>query len=86
MSGGENVTIKEKLKKKKNRLEMYYQAEEAILGGAQSYSLGTRSLTRANLADIRTMIDKLEDEISELESIVDGRKPRKAFAVVPRDW
>ncbi|MDE7425567.1 MAG: hypothetical protein K2N51_18055 [Lachnospiraceae bacterium] len=65
---------------------MYYQAEEAILGGAQSYSLGTRSLTRANLADIRTMIDKLEDEISELESIVDGRKPRKAFAVVPRDW
>lgn len=86
MNGGENVTAKEKLKKKKNRLEMYYQAEEAILGGAQSYSLGTRSLTRANLADIRTMIDKLEDEVSELESIVNGSKPRKAFAVVPRDW
>ena len=86
MNGGENVTAKEKLKKKKNRLEMYYQAEEAILGGAQSYSLGTRSLTRANLADIRTMIDKLENEVSELESVADGRKPRKAFAVVPRDW
>lgn len=80
------MTVKEKLIKKKNRLEMYYQAEEAILGGAQSYSLGTRSLTRANLADIRTMIDKLENEVSELELVINGKKPRKAFAVVPRDW
>ena len=42
---------------------MYYQAEEAILGGAQSYSLGSRSLTRANLAEIRKTIDELEDEV-----------------------
>lgn len=79
-------TIKEKISRKKKRIEMYYQAEEAILGGAQSYSLGTRSLTRANLADIRNMIEQLEDEMDELEEIEAGRHTRKAFSVVPRDF
>lgn len=79
------MTIKEKISRKKNRLDMYYAAEEAILGGAQSYSMGSRSLTRANLADIKSMIDILEKEIGELENIRSGKRPRKAFAVVPRD-
>lgn len=79
-------TIKDQIKRKKNRLEMYYQAEEEILGGAQSYSLGGRSMTRANLADIRSMIDRLEKELKELEEKVSGKSPRKAFAVVPRDF
>lgn len=77
---------REKLERKKIRLEMYYKAEEAILGGAQSYSLGSRNLTRANLSEIRKMIDQLEDEIDQLAAKVSGRKPRKAFAVVPRDF
>ena len=47
------LSLKEKLERKKKRLEMYYKAEEAILGGAQSYSLGSRNLTRANLSEIR---------------------------------
>ena len=54
--------------------------------GAQSYSLGSRNLTRANLSEIRKMIDQLEDEIDQLAAKVSGRKPRKAFAVVPRDF
>lgn len=77
---------KEKLERKKKRLDMYYKAEEAILGGAQSYSLGSRNLTRANLSEIRKMIDQLEDEIDQLAATASGRKPRKAFAVVPRDF
>lgn len=76
----------EKLKKKKNRLEMYYQAEEKILEGAQSYQLGTRNLTRANLAEIRKMIEQLEKEVEDLEKIAEGHKPRRAIAVVPRDF
>ena len=67
---------------KKKRLDMYYEAEEAILSGAQSYSLGTRSLTRANLSEIRDAISSLEDEIAALSAV----KPRKAFAAVPRDF
>lgn len=77
---------KEKLQRKKKRLEMYYQAEEAILGGAQSYSLGSRSLTRANLAEIRKTIDELEDEVEQLEAVASRRSPRRAIAVVPRDF
>lgn len=70
------------IEKKKERLEMYYAAEEAILTGAQSYTIGSRSLTRADLGKIETMINKLETEIGNLEA---GRKPRKAFGVTPRD-
>ena len=77
---------REKLERKKIRLEMYYKAAEATVGGAQSYSLGSRNLTRANLSEIRKMIDQLEDEIDQLAAKVSGRKPRKAFAVVPRDF
>lgn len=80
------ATIEQRIDRKKKRLEMYYQAEEAILGGAQSYSLGSRSLTRANLSDIRNMIDQLEKELSELEAKASGKHPRKAFSVVPRDF
>ena len=65
---------------------MYYKAEEAILGGAQSYSIGSRSITRANLAEIRKMIEQLEDEVEQLEKTATGKKTRKAFAVVPRDF
>ncbi|MCH4062973.1 MAG: DUF6148 family protein [Lachnospiraceae bacterium] len=70
------------IERKKARLELYYAAEEAILSGAQSYTIGSRTLTRANLGTIETMIKKLEAEVGVLE---DGRKPRKAFGVTPRD-
>lgn len=71
-----------RIETKKKRLQMYYDAEEAILAGAQSYSLGTRSLTRANLSEIRKAIDQLEQEIASLEAPA----ARKAFAAVPRDF
>lgn len=70
------------IERKKARLDLYYAAEEAILSGAQSYTIGSRSLTRADLGTIETMIKKLEAEVGVLE---DGRKPRKAFGVTPRD-
>lgn len=70
------------IERKKARLELYYAAEEAILSGAQSYTIGTRTLTRANLGTIKSMINELETEIGVLEA---GKKPRKAFGVTPRD-
>ena len=80
------MTVKEKIEKKKARLQMYYAAEEAILGGAQSYSMGSRTLTRASLSEIKGMISSLEEEIDALEKQMNGRKARKAFAVIPRDF
>lgn len=70
------------IERKKARLDLYYAAEETILSGAQSYTIGSRSLTRADLGTIERMIKKLEAEVGVLE---DGRKPRKAFGVTPRD-
>ncbi|WP_455973558.1 DUF6148 family protein [Acidaminococcus intestini] len=41
-----------------DRLRLYLQAETAVLAG-QSYTIGNRTLTRANLATIRAAIDDL---------------------------
>lgn len=42
------------------RLEALYAAEKTILEGGQSYRIGNRTLTRANLADIQDEIARLE--------------------------
>lgn len=40
------------------RLTQYLEAETAILTG-QSYTIGNRTLTRANLAEVRKAIEEL---------------------------
>ena len=62
----------------KRRLELYLAAEEMILRG-QSYRIGTRSLTRADLTAVQGEIRRLEAAIE-----ADGAKSR-TFRVVPRD-
>ena len=75
------------IKNKKERLEMYLERERYMLSpdGVRMYTIGSRNLMRYDtvLKDIQDMIRKLEDELSELEIEI---KPRKAIAVVPRDW
>lgn len=71
---------KERLERYKKRLEMYYEAEEAVLLN-QEYTIGTKSLKRADLSTIRSAIKDLEKQIELLES---GGK-NKAFRFVPRD-
>lgn len=71
----------ERLERYKNRLSMYYEAEEAVLLN-QEYHIGTRSLKRADLSTIRAAIKDLEDQIESLES--SGGK-NKAFRFLPRD-
>lgn len=77
--------IIERLNKDKARLELYFAAEEAILSGAQHYQIGSRSLTRADLSEIRKMIDNLTDSIDELESELAGYGRRRAMRGLPRD-
>lgn len=77
--------IESRLKTYKERYELYIKAEAAILEGAQSYSIGSRHLTRADLAEIRKMINTLEDGIDELESQLAGGSRRKCIRVIPRD-
>ena len=65
---------------KKNRLKRYYEAEEKVLN-SQSYTLGSKTLTRADLTSIQNMIKKLEGEISSLEQY--GTTKRRSVRIVP---
>ena len=71
---------KERLERYKSRLKMYYEAEEAVLCN-QEYTIGTKSLKRADLSTIRAAIKDLEKQIESLE--VGGK--RHAGRFVPRD-
>lgn len=64
---------------------MYYQAEEAILSGAQSYSMGSRNLTRANLAEVRSTIEYLIKQIEVEEARAKGKGKMRVMGGVPRD-
>jgi hypothetical protein len=77
--------LKERIEKYKKRLDLYYKAEEAILDGAQHYEIGSRKLTRADLAEIRKMITTLENELDSLESEFACGNRRKCVRVIPRD-
>ena len=61
------------LKFLKRRLQLYLQAEEAVLQ-AQSYTIGDRILTRANLKEIQSAISELTAQIEALELRAGGRK------------
>lgn len=61
----------------KERLQMYYEAERKIVGGAIEYQIGDRRLRRADLTSLRNAITALEDEISLLEGA--GRVKRAVF-------
>ena len=56
----------DKLAQRKEELVMVNEAIKTILSGAQSYTIGSRSLTRANLAELRKWKKELEDEIAGL--------------------
>jgi hypothetical protein len=57
-----------------------------IDGGVKSYTIDDRTLTRFDLERLAKEIENAEKAVDELEAIADGRRPRKAFAVVPRNW
>lgn len=51
----------------------------------QSYSIGTRSLTKANLAEIRKQIQFWQNEIAKLENQQKRKGRNRIMRVVPRD-
>lgn len=70
----------ERLERYKTRLQMYYEAEEAVLLN-QEYTIGTKNLKRADLGTIRAAIKDLETQVELLEN---GGK-NKAGRFIPRD-
>lgn len=81
--------IVRRIEKVNERLEYYYAKEKELLAadGIQSYTIGSRTISRYQYSsNIKEQIGKLEDERDELENLLNGIKPRKAIAIVPRDW
>ncbi len=68
----------------RERLRMYLDAERAVLQG-QSYTIGKHTLTRANLSEIREMIDSLLDDGVTLDESDDSGTTRRVKQVVFRD-
>ena len=62
------------------RLQLYIEAEERILQG-QSYTIGNRTLTRANLAEVRADIHDLFAQVATLKD-VSGRVRRPTRIVI----
>lgn len=73
-----------RLEKAKERLNAYYEAELAVLTG-QEYRIGTRTLKRADLQEIRKAISDLEKLVAQLEAVESGKGPRRVIRIVPRD-
>ena len=68
----------------KSKLQAAYLA--IAEGGVQSYSIGSRSLTKHDLGKIREEIAGHDKAISELSAALKGQRRRKAVGIVPRDW
>ena len=80
-----------RLAEDKELLAEVRQAISAILGGAQSYTIGSRSLSRADLKAMLDWRDELYAEVIQEEAELDaiesgGGGRRKSVAVIPRDW
>ena len=65
------------------RLKQYLAAEKAILEGGQSYKIGNRMLTRADLSEIRKEISALKAAGAPTDDSI--RSIRRAKQVIMRD-
>lgn len=55
-------------------------------GGVQSYSIGSRTVTKHDLPKLREEISEHNKAIGELQSLLSGQSRRKAVGIVIRDW
>jgi len=55
-------------------------------GGVKSYTIDDRQLTRLDLGTLEKEIKAAESHVDELTAALAGKRPRKAFGIIPRDW
>lgn len=55
-------------------------------GGVKSYMIDDRQLTRFDLPALEKQIEEAEAKVDELDDLLNGQRPRRAFGVIPRDW
>ena len=76
------------------KLEFHKSARDAaqtaylalLNGQVQSYTIGSRNLTKLDLTKLREEINFHQKEVDVLTAALNGQKRRRAVGVVPRDW
>ncbi|MER1986587.1 MAG: DUF6148 family protein [Solibacillus sp.] len=66
------------------RLQIWLDAEAAIATG-QGYSIENRSLTRANLGQVKEQIKFWQGELAKAQAVANNRGRRRTMRIVPRD-
>lgn len=83
----DNMEIRARLDFWRSALSKLRAAYLALVdGGTKSYKIDDRELTRFDLPALKQEIADAEKKVDELNAQLSGRKPRKAFGIVPRDW
>lgn len=72
------------LEQAKTHLTAWLDASLAV-STAQSYSIGSRTLTRANISEIQKQINYWENKVNELTIKENNGKVRRAKRFMPRD-
>ena len=68
----------------KEHLDMWLEAESEVAIN-QSYTIGGKSFTRANLGEIRKQIEYWSNKVQALENIAKRKGRNRVYRVVPRD-
>lgn len=83
----DKVEIKARLEFRKEALKKLRAAYLALVdGGVKSYTIDDRTLTRLDLPALKKEIADAEKDVDSLTAQLNGRKPRRAFGIVPMDW
>ena len=68
----------------KKHLDAWLEAELEVTTH-QSYTIGSRSLTKANLSEIRKQIEYWGNLVARLENLAKRKGRNRIISVVPRD-
>ena len=83
----DKVEIRARLAYHKGLLEKLQIAYTKLLeGNVKSYTIDDRSLTRFDMDKLHNEIENEENKVDELTALLEGKKPRRAYGVLPRDW
>lgn len=72
------------LKTAQKHLDAWLEAEMAVTN-AQSYTIGSRTMTKASLGEIRKSIDYWQGKVNVLENMAKTGGRNRVRRVVPRD-
>ena len=83
----DTTEIKARLEFRKSALTKLRTAYLALLdGGVKSYMIDDRQLTRFDIDKLKDEISDMEKEVDQLETLLAGSGRRKSVGVVIRDW